>query len=152
MISNKLSVNPNKTEYLLFNPNNVNFPVNIINLGSNTISPSDSTKNLGVIFQTDMSLNKHISSIVKSCFLQLRDFRRIHPFIFKTAAITLANAFVHSFLNFCNSLFYGISKHSIHCLKKVQNTVLPYFGKKMQVDRYFSNQRKTIKQSIMPII
>ena len=29
MISNKLSVNPNKTEYLLFNPNNVNLPVNI---------------------------------------------------------------------------------------------------------------------------
>ena len=25
MISNKLSVNPNETEYLLFNPNNVNF-------------------------------------------------------------------------------------------------------------------------------
>ena len=56
MISNKLSVNPNKTEYLLFNPNNVNILVNIIILGSNTISPSDSAKNLGVIFQTDMSL------------------------------------------------------------------------------------------------
>ena len=46
MISNKLSVNPNKTEYFLFNPNNVNLPVNIINLDSNTISPSDSAKNL----------------------------------------------------------------------------------------------------------
>ena len=66
MISNKLSVNSNKTEYLLLNPKNVNLPVNIINLGSNTISPSGSTKNLGVIFQTDMSMDKHISSIVKS--------------------------------------------------------------------------------------
>ena len=69
MTSNKLSVTPNKTEYLLFNPNNVNLTVNIINLGSNTISPSDSAKSLGVIFQTDMSMDKHISSIVKSCFL-----------------------------------------------------------------------------------
>ena len=51
MISNKLSVNTNITEYLLFNPNNVNLPVNIINLGSNTISPIDSAKNLGVIFR-----------------------------------------------------------------------------------------------------
>ena len=50
MISDKLSINPNKTEYLLFNPNNVNLPVNIINLSSNTVSPRDSAKNLGSKF------------------------------------------------------------------------------------------------------
>ena len=93
LTSNKLSIALNKTEYLLFNPHNTNTPVNIINLDSNIISPSDSAKNLYVIFQTDMSLDKHVSFIIKSCFLQLRDFRRIHPFITKTAAITLANAF-----------------------------------------------------------
>ena len=60
MISNKLSVNPNKTEYLLFNPNNVHLPVNNINLGSNTISLIDNAKYLGVIFQTDMFMDKHI--------------------------------------------------------------------------------------------
>ena len=115
MTSNKLSINPNKTEYLLFNPSNITPPVNTINLDSNIISPSDSAKKLGVIFQTDMSLDKHISSIVKSYFLQDRNFRRIRPFISKTAAITLANAFVHSHLDFCNSLFYGLPKYSIHC-------------------------------------
>ena len=41
----------------------------------------------------------------------------------KTAAITLANAFVHSCLDFCNSLFYGLPKYFNHHLKKVQNTV-----------------------------
>ena len=50
MISNKLSVNLNKTESLRFNPNNANLPVNVINLGYNIISPSDSAKTLGVIF------------------------------------------------------------------------------------------------------
>ena len=95
MISNKLSVNPNKSEYLLFNPNNLNLPVNIVNLSSDTIFPSDSAKNFGVICQTDMSTDKYISSIVKSCFLQLHDFRCIRPFISKITAITLANSFVH---------------------------------------------------------
>ena len=125
MTSNKLSVNPSKAEYLLFNPSNINPPVNTTNLDSDIISPSDSAKNLGVglIFQTDMSLDKHISPVVKSCFIQLRDFRRIRPFISKTAARTLANAFVHSRLDFCNRLFYGLSKYSIHRLQKVQNTV-----------------------------
>ena len=70
-----------------------------------------------------MSLDEHVSSIVKSCFLQLHDLQRIHPFISKTAAITLANAFVHYRLDFCNSLFYGLPKYSIHRLQTVQNTV-----------------------------
>ena len=68
-------------------------------------------------------MDKHISSIIKSCFIQLRDFRRIRPFISKTAAITLANAFVHSRLDFCNSLFYSLPKYSIHRLQKVENTM-----------------------------
>ena len=111
-------INPNKTEYLRFNPNSINLPVNIISLGSNTISPKNSAKTLGVIFLTDLSMDKHISSIVKYYFLQLCDFRCIRLFISKTAAITLANAFVHSRLDFCSSLFYGLPKYSIHCLKK----------------------------------
>ena len=55
-------------------------------------------------------------------FPQLRDFHRIRPLISKTATITLANAFVHSHLDYCNSLFYGFPKYSIHRLKKIQNT------------------------------
>ena len=69
-----------------------------------------------------MSMDKHITAIVKSCFLQLRDFHWVRPLISKTAAITLANAFVHSHLDYCNSLFYGLPKYSIYRLQKIQNT------------------------------
>ena len=92
MVANKLSVNPNKMEYLLlFNPNPKHFnnPNCSINIDSNIISPNDSAKNLGVVFQSDTSMDKHISAVVKSSFLQLRDFHRSRPLISKTAAITL---------------------------------------------------------------
>ena len=49
MIGNKLSVNPDKTKYILFNKKNINVPVSI-NLKLNTISPSEFLKNLGIIF------------------------------------------------------------------------------------------------------
>ena len=94
-----------------------------INLDSNIIFHSDSAKNLIVIFQTDMSLDKQVSSIVKSFFLQLRDFRRNRPFISKTDAVTLVNAFVRSRLHFCKWLFYGFPKYSIYRFQKVQNIV-----------------------------
>ena len=81
-------------------------------------------KNLGVILQADMSINKHILSIATSCFPPLRDFSRICPFISKTTDITLANTFVHSRLGFCNiDSFMAFRNISIHCLQKVQNTV-----------------------------
>ena len=44
--------------------------------------------------------------------MQLRDFRRIRPLISNTAAITLANSFIHSRLDYCNSLFYGLPNYS----------------------------------------
>ena len=86
---------------------NKNVPVSI-NLNLNTISPSECAKNLGVIFQSDISMDKHISSVVKTCFHQLRKFRYIRSFIPKSAAIIFANAFIHSRINYCNSLFYSL--------------------------------------------
>ena len=122
MIGNKLSVNPDKTEYLVFNSKNINVPVSI-NLNLNTISPSECAKNLGVIFQSDMSMDKHISFVVKTCFHQFREFRHIRSFIPKSAAIIFANAFIHSRIDYCNSLFYGLPKYSINRLQKIQNSV-----------------------------
>ena len=111
MVANKLSVNPK----------HFNYPNCSINIDFNIISPNNSAKNLGVVFQSDMSMDKHISAIVKSCFLQLRDFHRICPLISKTTAITLANAFVHSHLDYYDSLFYSLLKYYIHRLQKIQN-------------------------------
>ena len=124
MVANKLSVNLIKTEYLLFNPKhfyNLNCSINI---DSNIISTNDSAKNLAVVFQSDMSMDKHISAIVKSCFLLLRDFHRIRPLISKTTVITLAKASVHSHLDYCNSLFCGLPKYYIHHLQKYKIQLL----------------------------
>ena len=50
MIANKLSVNPHKAEYLLFNPKHFNNPNCSINIDYSIILPNDSAKNLGVVF------------------------------------------------------------------------------------------------------
>ena len=65
MVANKLSVNPNKTGYLLFNTKHFNNPNCSINIDSYIISPNNSAKNLGIVFE---SMDRHISAIVKSCF------------------------------------------------------------------------------------
>ena len=69
-----------------------------------------------------MSIAEYISSVIKTCFLQLREFRHIRSFISKSAAITFANAFIYSRIDCCNSLLHGLSKYSLHRLQKVQNS------------------------------
>ena len=68
-------------------------------------------------------MDKHISSVVKTCFHQLSEFRHIRSFIPKSAAIIFANAFVHYRIGYCKSLFYGLPKYSINRLQKIQNSV-----------------------------
>ena len=140
MIGNKLSVNPDKTEYLLFNSKNINVPV-CINLNLNTNSPSECAKNLGVIFQSDRSMDKHISSVVKTCFHQLREFRHIRSFIPKSAAIIFANVFIHSRIDYCNSLFYGLPKYSIHRLQKNTKLSCSYYYSYLSFITYHSNSQ-----------
>ena len=69
-------------------------------------------------------MDKHISSVLKTCFLQLHGFRHIRSVTHKSAAFTFANVSIHCCIDYCNSLLYGLLKYSLHCLKKVQNSVV----------------------------
>ena len=69
-------------------------------------------------YVSDMSMDKHISSVVKTCFLQVLEFRLNRSFIPKSAAITFANAFLHSRIDYCNSILC-LSKYSLYRLPKI---------------------------------
>ena len=60
-------------------------------------------------------------NVCKGCFSQLRDFRNIKQFLTQDAAVSVANAFLSSPLDFCNSLFSSLSKVNLHRLQSIQN-------------------------------
>ena len=126
MHDNFLKLNPEKTEFILIGTKYQRekfshlFPVDI--LGNSTL-PADKVRNLGVIFDKNFSFSSHISNICKSCFYHIRDLRRIRRYLTRSVATTLANALVSSRLDYCNSLFYGISKQNKLKLQVVQNTL-----------------------------
>ena len=75
-----------------------------------------------VWFDSDFSFAKHVQNVCKSCFIQLRDFRNIRQFLTQDAAVSVANAFVSSRLDYCNSLFRSLSKFNLHRLQSIQNS------------------------------
>ena len=66
-------------------------PVSII-----TITPSDPTRNLGVIFDSSQTMSDHTFSVSKSCFMSIRDLRRIRNTLDSTTAKTIATSLIHS--------------------------------------------------------
>ena len=126
MSLSKLKLNPEKTEFIVFGFKaqrqkiSSHFPASI--LGS-LLHPVDSVRNLGVWFDADFSFSEHIKMTCKACFLQMRDLHRIRKYLTSEVAVLAANALVRSHLDYCNSLFRGLSGLNQHKLQSIQNTL-----------------------------
>ena len=126
MNTNKLKLNPDKTEFILIGTKLQRsklegfFPTSIMD---ENLIPSDNVKNLGVIFDSDFSFTKHVSAVAKSCYYHIRDLSRIRRHLSRSTAISLANALVSSRLDYCNSLFYSLSQKQQKRLQNIQNTL-----------------------------
>ena len=126
MSLSKLKLNPEKTEFIVFGSKaqrqkiSSHFPVSI--LGS-LLHPLDSVRNLGVWFDADFSFSEHIKRTCKACFLQMRDLCRIRKYLTSEVAVLAANALVSSHLDYCNSLFRGLSGFNQHKLQSIQNSL-----------------------------
>jgi len=115
MSSNFLSLNPSKTEFLIFGlplplPQKLSkFNNPIIHLPNNVIlSPVDSARNLGAIFDKNLPFTQHISAISKSCFHNIHDLIHISITIDQTTACNIDISLIHSKIDNCNSLLLNL--------------------------------------------
>ena len=100
MCENKLKLNPDKTKFIVFGAKDRykwlsdSFPVN-----------------LGVLFDAMFCFTNHVNSVIKSCFISLRDLHRIRRFLSMDTSVVIANALVSTRLDYCNFfLQFVISK------------------------------------------
>ena len=126
MFANKLKLNPDKTEFTLIgSPQNRNqllphFPINIL---GNQVSPAQSVRNLGVVFNSDFNLSNHVSQVIRSTRLQARDLYKIRPLLDLNTLVLLENALVSSSLDYCNALFLSLTDFELRRLQLVQNSL-----------------------------
>lgn len=125
LTANRLSVNPSKTEYLLIGTPQQRSKVSSssINFHSTPLSPSSSARNLGIIFNSDLSHKEHITATCQVSFLHIRQLRQIRHLLDLNSAIKLGNSLVSSRLDYCNSLFFGLPDSSLFRLQRVQNAL-----------------------------
>ncbi len=121
MMGQHLQLNLAKTELLVV-PANPSLHHNFsIQLGSSTITPSRTARNLGVVIDDQLSFTDHIATTARSCRFALYNIRKIRPFLSEQATQLLVQSLVLSRLDYCNALLAGLPTCTIKPLQLIQN-------------------------------
>ena len=87
-----------------------------------SVVPTQSARNLGVVFDNTMNFEKHISEICKSAFFHIRNISQVRRYLSIESTKTLIHAFVTSRIDNCNAVLYGLPSYLVQRLQYVLNS------------------------------
>ena len=122
MVGNKLHMNGEKTDFVITGSASLLRRLNISKLKVGYSSfDKPRVKNLGVIFDSHLSMEKQVSALCKSCGHQIHMIGKIVKFMTPRATEQLVHSFVTSRLDNCNSLLFGLPDKLVHRLQLLQH-------------------------------
>jgi hypothetical protein len=123
--SRRLQLNEHKTELIWFgtsaNLSKLSLTDMRLQLDGSIIDPAHVVRDLGVFFDSELSMRDHVSRIARSCFYQLRRIRPIHRQLGRVVTQRLVAAFVMSRIDYCNSVLAELPATTLAPLQRVQN-------------------------------
>jgi len=110
MCSNRLHLNARKTKFMWCVPprRRHQLPVDQLTVQSTTVASRESVRDLGVYLDSDMSMHKHVTQLVCSCYGVLRQLRSIRRSLPRTALTTLVSSFIMSKVDYCKVVLAGL--------------------------------------------
>ncbi len=92
-----------------------------LQIGDTEIYPSESGRNLGVIFDHQMSMTSHISSLCSSLNYQLCNISRVRRFLDKDTCHLVIRSLVLSRIDYGSGLLLGCNTSDIQRLQRIYN-------------------------------
>ena len=110
MCSNRLQLNARKTEFMWCVPprRRHQLPVDQLTIQSTTVASRESVRDLSVYLNSDMSIHKHVTQLVRSCYGILRQLRSIRRSLTRTALTTLVSSFIMSKVDYFVTLSWQV--------------------------------------------
>ena len=121
MAENFMQLNQDKTEVLVIGPEAMREKLNF-KLETLALKPSDKVKNLGVVFDSNLTFEHHIKHITKNGFYHLKNIAKVRPFLSRANTETLIHAFITCRIDYCNALLSGLPQKNIAPLQILQNS------------------------------
>ncbi len=135
MTNNFLLLNSDKTEILLIGPKNSTQNLLDHNLQLDGCPvPSSTVKNLGVVLDSNLSFENHISHVTKTAFFHLKNISKLWNMFSFSDAEKLVHAFMTSRLDYCNALLVGCPASSINKQQIVQNATARFLTRSRKYD------------------
>ena len=100
-----------------------------IHIGDTDILFSLQAKNLGVTLANNLSVEKHVTNICRSAYIEIWRISNIRHYLTIDATKPLLCAFVLSKLDYCNSLLSHSPKQLLNKLQKVKNSAARFVFK-----------------------
>lgn len=126
MKQNKLVVNFNKTNFMIFElkKSNLSQNFNEICYKEFLIRRVDSAKYLGLYLDTSLSFSYHIDQMKNKISKFVGVFRRISNFLSESLKITIYYAHIHSHIIYLNSIWSGAPEYKLKELQILQNKAI----------------------------
>ena len=131
MGENFLKLNPSKTEVLVLTnrvDKSTNPEVLCLDPDEEDFGVAESARNLGIGFDSQLSMSEHISRTVRACWAQLSNLWRIGNRLNRQTKIQLVHTLIHSRLDYGNALLKQATKKDINRLQKVQNSAVRFIN------------------------
>ena len=128
-VKSRLKLNPSKTEMLLIHSRrlqNISFSVSFDN---NEIKPSNSVQILGVIFDSGLTWEPHVSAVVRRCYGILIGLARIRNRLPRETKRLLIEALVFPHVRYCLSVWGSCTATQRRRVQKALN-----FGARIVMD------------------
>jgi len=88
---------------------------------NSSLDTSHSAQNLGFIFDEHLTFSDQMTSLSKACYYHIRQLRCIRPYLDSSTVCTIATSIVYSKLDYCNYVYYRLSKFQLSRLQHTQN-------------------------------
>ena len=124
MVRNQLKLNKDKSQAIIFHnvKQSPHVPVDTYaNIAGQRVRLATSVRNLGVLFDSALTMDSQVASAAKTCYYQIRNIGHIRSCITSDACKILVHALVTSRLDYCNALLYGLPQTMLKRLQRVQN-------------------------------
>jgi hypothetical protein len=121
MSCNRLKLNASKTEFIWLGSSRrlSSCAFQPLLIGGNTINPSKTVRDLGVILDPSLSLSSHVSKLVSMSYYQIRQLRSIRRTLTMDSCHALVRALILSRLDYCNGLLGGAPAYLLDQLSGV---------------------------------
>ena len=120
---NKLKLNDSKTEFFIAaSPYyEKRLPEITLTIGNSCIKPSQTIRNLGAYFDSNMTMASHITNVSRTITFHLRNISRIRRFIDQDTCHHAVRSLILSRLDYCNGLLSSLPKSYTLRLQRLQN-------------------------------